>query len=195
MIYFRFIAVLVLVVLMIVQAGSAASAEPLHQSTQLKAGLYFPATKSFDVGTGIDLAYSIKPFPYSAVEDGIGYYRADAKDIYANGFISALPLTLSARAILPMPYINVYAGGGVGVYYKMLQLKPHDPPLGITELPADHSEWSLGYHANTGIEFPTSRGLSLLLDGKYVSVNQGKFKSYGIEPGGVFVYGGFALDF
>lgn len=195
MAYRRIMFVFALLVSITVQVVSASASEPLQQSVQLKAGAFFPATKSFDVGTGIDVAYSIKPSPYAAIEAGIGYYRADAKDIYASGFISALPLTVSARAILPLPYINVYAGGGVGAYYKMLQLNPHDPPAGITELSADKSEFSFGYHANTGIEFSASSGVSLLLDGKYVYVDQGKFKSDDVKHGGTFLYGGFALNF
>ena len=171
-----------------------AAAESLQQSVQLRVGGYFPESKSFDAGTGIDLIYSVKPFPYAAVDAGIGYFRAEDGNA---AYISALPVTVSARAILPLQYVNVYAGGGIGVYYKMLQLELHDPHLGtgMTELPADQSEFSFGYHAGAGIEIPTTNGLSLLLDCKYVFVNQGKFKSYDIKHDGAFVYGGFALNF
>ncbi len=184
MIYLRFVTVLALALSIMTAVVSVADAEPLQQSAQLKAGLYFPATKSFDVGTGIDLVYSVKPNPYAAVEAGIGYYRSENG---TTGFLSAIPLTVSARGILPLQYINAYAGGGIGTYYKMAG--------GTTELPADHSEFSFGYHANAGIEFPSSNGLSLLLDGKYMAVNQGRFKSYDIKHDGVAVYGGFALNF
>ena len=168
----------------LVQAGPASAAGAFQQSALFRAGGYFPASKKFDVGTGFDLAYSVRPSPYAAVEAGIGYYRAESGTA---AFLSALPLTLSARAILPLPYVNIHAGGGVGAYYKMAG--------GTTELPADHSEFSLGYHAGAGIEFPASNGLSLLLDAKYVFVNQGKFKSYDIKHDGAFLYGGFALNF
>lgn len=166
--------------LAITDAHSAA----FQQSTQLKAGGYFPATKAFEPGTGIDLAYSIKPLPYAAVDAAIGYYRAENG---AAGFISTIPLTISARAILPLQYINFYTGGGVGTYFKMAG--------GTTEIPSDHSEFSTGYHANAGIEFTASPTLSLLLEGKYVSVNQGTFRAYNIKHGGIFTYGGFSLNF
>jgi len=182
--YCRVVAVVAVIVLMCIQVVPSSAAEPFQQSVQLRAGGYFPATKSFDVGTGFDLAYSLKPFPYAALEAGIGYYRAENG---ITGFLSALPLTLSVRALLPLEIMVLHAGGGVGTYYKMAG--------GTTELPADHSEWSLGYHANVGIEIPTFSGISLLLDGKYVFVNQGKFKSYGVKHDGAFVYGGFALNF
>ncbi|OGU15689.1 MAG: hypothetical protein A2076_10075 [Geobacteraceae bacterium GWC2_53_11] len=184
MIYHRFVAVLCVVLLHMFSIVSAHALELQHQSAQLKAGGYFPASKAFDPGTGIDLVYSVKPVPYAVVDAAIGYYRAEQG---ASGFLSALPLTISARAILPLPMIDVFAGGGAGVYYKMAG--------GLTEMPADHSEFSLGYHANAGIEVPTSNGLSLLLDCKYVFVNQGKFSSYDIKHGGAFVYGGFSLNY
>lgn len=181
--YYRLLVVLCTVSLFTAFIASA-EAEGLEQSFQLKAGGYFPASKAFDPGTGIDLAYSIKPFPYGAIDIALGYYRAENG---TNGFLSALPLTVSGRAILPLPLLDVYAGGGAGVYYKMAG--------GLTEMPADHSEFSFGYHANAGIEVPTSSGVSLLLDCKYVVVNQGKFKSYDIKHDGAFVYGGFSLSY
>lgn len=185
MFHCRLTAVLVVVLVAhMVCAAHSAGAETLQQSAQMKAGGYFPATKSFDVGTGVDLVYALKPVSYAAVDAGIGYYRAENG---TTGFISALPLTISVRALLPLHYINAYAGGGVGGYFKMAG--------GTTELPADHSEFSFGYHATAGIEFPTSNGLSLLLEGKYAFVDQGKFKSYGIKHDGAFLYGGFALSF
>lgn len=174
----------VFLLIVLVQIRPASAAGALQQSALFRAGGYFPASKAFDVGTGFDLAYSVQPSTYAAVEASIGYYRAESG---ATGFLSALPLTLSAIGILPLPYINIHAGGGVGAYYKMAG--------GTTELPADHSEVSLGYYANAGIEFPASNGLSLLLDAKYVFVNQGKFKSYDIKHDGAFLYGGFALNF
>lgn len=183
--YHKLVTMLAFVASIVLSGVSVVAAEPLLHSTQLRAGVYFPASKSFDPGTGIDLAYSISPFPYASLDAGIGYYRAEDG---AAGFISALPLTLSARAILPLTYINVHVGGGIGTYYKMAG--------GTTELPADHSEWSVGYHVNTGIVYPASSSVSLLLDAKYVTVNQGKFRSYSnIKHDGAFLYGGFALNF
>jgi len=184
MIYCRFMVLFALVVLALPPFVPAAHAEQSWQSAQLRAGAYFPASKSFDVGSGIDLAYSVKPFPFASFDAGIGYYRAESG---TSGFLSALPLTVSATAILPLDIINIHAGGGVGTYFKMAG--------GTTELPADHSELSLGYHVNAGFEFPAYDGVSLLVEGKYVFVNQGKFKSYDIKHDGAFVYGGFALNF
>jgi opacity protein-like surface antigen len=184
MIHLRFMGLFALVVVALSPFATPASAEQWQQSAQLRAGGYFPASKSFEVGSGIDLAYSVKPFPYAALEAGIGYYRAENGN---TGFLSALPLTISATAILPLQIISLHAGGGVGTYYKMAG--------GTTELPADHSEFSLGYHLNAGFEFPAFDGVSLLVEGRYVFVNQGKFKSYDIKHDGAFAYGGFALNF
>lgn len=184
MVYHRFLALLCLVALYIACTSPANAFEPENQSVQLKAGAYFTATKDFDPGTGVDLVYSIKPFSYAAVDTSVGYYRAERG---TSGFLSAVPLTVSVRGILPLPLLNVYAGGGGGVYYKMAG--------GLTELPADHSEFSLGYHVNAGIEVPTSNRLSLMLDCKYVAVNQGKFKSYDIKHDGAFIYGGFSWNY
>lgn len=192
MFFCRFIKVLALVTMISNLAVPSVTAEMLQHSAQLKAGWYSPDTKLFHDGTGLDFAYSIKPIPYTAVEAGLGYYRAEKG---TTGFLSAIPLTLSARAILPLPFINVHAGGGVGSYYKMAQLDLPDTSQS-TELSADHSEFSFGYHANAGIEFDSSSGISLLFEYKRVVVNQGRFRAYDdIKHGGNFYYGGFALNF
>lgn len=183
MVYHKILAVVCLVALHIVCNASVHAAE-LGQYVQMKAGAYFTPTESFDPGTGIDLVYSVRSLPYAAVDTAVGYYRAERG---ASGFLSAVPLTVSVRGILPLPLLDVYAGGGGGVYYKMAG--------GLTELPADHSEFSFGYHANAGIEVPTTSRLSLLLDFKYAVVNQGKFKSYGIKHDGAFIYGGFSWNY
>lgn len=187
----RYIKMLALVVVISIMAVPEIFAETMQQSTQLKAGWYSPATKSFHDGTGIDFAYSIKPIPYVAVDTGIGYYRAE-KD--ATDYLSAIPITLSARAILPLQFISIYGGAGVGSYYKMAQVT-HVPPPDLrrsTELSAEHSGFSFGYHAKTGIEFASSIGVSLLIEYKHVVVNRGKFED---KHGGDFYYGGFALNF
>ena len=170
----------------------AHAAEPLQQTVLLRAGAYFSASKSFEPGNGIDLVYSVRPIPYAALEASIGYYRAESG---TTAFLSAIPLTVSAKAILPVQYFNIYAAGGAGTYYKMAG-GLDGLPNHSTELPSDHSEFSLGYHANAGVEYPATGGLTLFLDGKYVYVNQGKFRSYdNIKHGGAVLYGGFALLF
>lgn len=182
MVYSKMLAVLCFVALSCTTPAHAV--EPESLSVQLKAGAYFTATKDFDPGTGIDAVFSYRPSPYAAIDTALGYYRAERG---ADGFLSAIPLTVTVRGILPLSSINLYAGGGGGVYYKMAG--------GLTELPADHSEFRLGYHGNAGIEFPASNNLSLLLDYRYVVVDQGKFKSYGIKHDGSFIYGGFSLNY
>ena len=192
----RSVSVLTFVLLALPLIAHAGATEPMQQSVQLKAGAYFSASKSFDPGNGVDLLYSIRPIPYVALDASMGYYRAEkVVGDTTTSYLSAIPLTVAARAILPLPYISMYAGGGAGVYYKMAQIVPHTPAPGLTELSADLSEFSLGYHATAGIEYPASSGLSLLLEGKYVFVDQGKFKEYEINHGGAFLYGGFVMVF
>lgn len=192
MFYGRLIKTLSLVLLISIWSVPETIAETLQHSAKLRAGWYSPKTKSFHDGTGIDFSYSLKPIPYAAVETGIGYYRAERGE---SGFLSAVPLTLSARAILPLAFINIYGGGGVGAYYKMAQLDLSDPKRS-TELTADRSEISFGYHANAGIEFSSSSGVSLLFEYRHLIVNQDDFKVYDdIKHGGDFYYGGFSLNF
>lgn len=203
--------VAVTIVAMNIPSSEAAETETTQQSMgrslQFRAGWWMPATKSYEKGTGVELAYAVVPLPYAALEAGLGYYRAESyqknesANTYRSSFISAIPLTLSARAILPLPLIRLHAGGGVGLYYKMAKgavdkvLDPKEP-AGLTELPAEKSEFSMGYHVNAGFEFPATSGVSVLLNYKYVIVDQGKFKNYGdIKHGGDFLFAGFAANF
>lgn len=184
MVYYKMLTVC-LVALFLACNTPAYAVESQSMSLQLKAGAYFTATKDFDPGNGIDAVFSYKPLPYAAIDTALGYYRAERG---ADGFLSAIPLTVTVRGILPLSSsLNLYAGGGGGVYYKMAG--------GLTELPAEHSEFSPGYHANSGIEFLASDNFSLLLDYRYVVVDQGKFKSYGIKHDGSLIYGGFSLNY
>jgi opacity protein-like surface antigen len=187
------VALLTLFILISHQVPSASAADAQNNFVQLRAGGYFPSSKLFDVGTGFDLSYAIQPSPYASFEAGIGYFRADKADS-STVFISAIPITASVTAELPLQYINIYAGGGGGTYFKVVSGLAGNPNT-TTELPPDRSEFSFGYHYNFGFEFPASNGLSLLVDYKHVVVNQGKFKDIGIKHGGDFVYGGFALNF
>lgn len=181
-------------VILITAMVSGVCAEGLTSSVQLKGGIFIPESKSFDVGNGIDLVYSVKPFPYAALDVSAGYYRAERDN---TRFMSAIPLTVGVRGIAPLPYVTVSAGGGAGAYYKMLQLSATTSAgsNGLTELPADSSEFSAGYYLSAGIEFPATTGMSLLLDVKHVAVDRGKFSDRGISHDGTFVYGGFQMEF
>jgi len=163
-------------------AMPAQAQEELSQQLFLKAGAYLPESKRFDTGSSVEVGYAIRPLRFVAAEASVGYLRAEE----GSNTLSAVPFTMTVKGIVPTPYLNVYAGGGVGTYYKMLS--------GESEIPPDASEWSIGYHAVAGIEVPTGSSI-LLLEGKYLNVNQGKFNAYGVKHGGLFVSIGFAFPF
>lgn len=167
----------------IVSVLPASALDVVGQNVFVKGGMYFSESKGFDLGSGIEVGYSIQPMPFVALDVSAGYYRADKKGAY----LSAIPFMVTGKGVLPLWVIKAYAGGGVGSYYKMAG--------GGTELPAEIREWDFGYHLLGGIEIPTARGMSLLLEGKYASVGQGKFKPYHVDHGGSSFYGGFAYAF
>jgi opacity protein-like surface antigen len=190
MIYYRLAKVMAIVSLIVFKFVPTADADPIQQTAQLRAGYWSPKSSSYKTGDGIDLAYSVRPIPYVEAEAAIGYYRANNKDLSTSrDFLSAVPMTLSVNAILPLPFISIRAGGGVGEYYTM------DGALS-SDAPPSSSAWSFGYHGNLGIEFPATSSLSLQLNYKYAVVNEGEeFKRLDIKHGGAFYYGGFAVNF
>jgi opacity protein-like surface antigen len=177
-----------------IPALPAAAAEPdFRQYAQLRAGGYFPASKDFEVGTGFEIAYSVKPYTNVSFETALGYNRADKKN-NNSVFISSIPFTVSALAILPLSSVNLHAGGGIGAYFDMASGMAGNPQI-TTDLPTDISEFNFGYHGTAGIEYLTPGNLSMVLDYRYAYINQGTFKKYDIKHGGSFLYGGFALSF
>jgi opacity protein-like surface antigen len=194
MISCKYVTLLAAVTALMIHALPARAVETgISQYAQLKAGGYFPAAKDFEVGTGFDIAYSVKPYRYVSFETTLGYYRADK--INSNSvFISSIPITVSALAILPLSSINLHAGGGIGAYFDMASGMAGDPQI-TTDMPSDASEFNFGYHGTAGVEFLTPGSLSMVIDYKYAYIDQGKFKNYDIKHGGSFLYGGFVLNF
>ena len=171
----------VLCAMLLLSVTAPAQAE-LYQYLFLKAGAFLPESKRFDTGSSFEAGYALRPLRYAAAEAAVGYLRAEE----GANTLSAIPVTMTVKGILPTPHLNIYAGGGVGTYYKMLS--------GVSEIPPNASEWSIGYHAVAGIEVPSGSSI-FLLEGKYLTVNQGKFNNIDIKHGGAFVSIGFAFPF
>lgn len=180
----KMVSLLCLLSVFVLFASAPAHAiEVVGQKAIVRIGGYFSDSSGYDAGSGVEFAYQVQPIPFLAAEAAAGYYRADKKA----GYISAVPFTLTGKAILPLVVLNLYAGGGVGYYLKTGGKS--------SELPAEISEWKPGYHGVVGLEIPTAKGMSFLVEGKYVSVDQGKFSQAGIKHGGSFLTGGFAYSF
>lgn len=154
-----------------------------------RAGFYFPDEGGFDTGYNFGLAYgfsladilteSVKENPALAnvtTEFGIGIYNAE-RDIRFVGDIdlTVIPLTVSLiynHPIQDTPF-ELYAGGGPGLYFAML-----DTPVG------DDNELEFGIHLLAGGTFNLDPRIALFaeLRGDLVTDDVGGgFLNFGVK--------------
>lgn len=124
-------------------------------------------------GNGIEFALRHKPVPFVAAEIALGYYNG-----HNGGFIDSgdnfevVPLTATAKGVLPFEIGNLYVGAGVGVY----RVFPKGRSSFISE----------GYNLGTGAEINITKTEFWILDYKKIII--GKEKSLNIS-GSMFTLG------
>jgi outer membrane protein W len=145
-----------------------AAAEPYMM---LKGGIYSPESDDLD-GFSRDVAGEISLGHYFndffALELGAGYFQTDRESEVsdlniAESDIWAIPVTLSARFVIPLYGVKPYVMGGVGFYY--VKAETEVPALGIS---LDDSDTTWGYHVGAGINFNITRNILLGVEAKYI---------------------------
>jgi opacity protein-like surface antigen len=144
-----------------------------------KIGPYFPEESALDTGVNIEGAYGLDIYNMTGIENlalefGLGYYTASGDENYYGSKLKydfdVISLTTTAVYTLDLsgPF-SLYGGGGLGLYYAMLEAKVSDPFFGTyTE---DDSELKLGLHLVGGGRFQLNNQLDLTSELKYVAVS------------------------
>ena len=127
----------------------------------VKAGLFLPNgngnstgdLKNYDTGGHLELAAGFTPAQYIAVEAATGFYMSSRSYNYMNDAtkptkdsVYGVPLTLSVKGIYSTEKIDLFAGGGVGYYFVILNQKI--PSNDVSQ----HGN-ALGYHVVGGIDY------------------------------------------
>jgi opacity protein-like surface antigen len=120
---------LLLSITLIFITSFSAMAQQTPTYITIKAGIYTPTDDlddaDFDTGFNGELAFGGYLSPNFALEAGVGYFQTDASFVGfdpAVGFwseddeVTVVPLTLTAKAVVPSDSAEFYMGGGVGIY-------------------------------------------------------------------------------
>jgi hypothetical protein len=154
-----------------------------------RAGFYFSDEGGFDTGYNLGVAYGfslgdiltedVKTNPALAritTEFGLGVYNAE-RDVRFIGDIDLTVIPLTASVIynhsIPGTPFELYAGGGAGLYYAML-----DTPVG------DDNELEFGIHLLAGGAYNLDKQLALFTEVRGDLVTEdvgGGFLNFGLK--------------
>jgi opacity protein-like surface antigen len=176
----------------------AASAEPLKLGTPVtsdssyyaaaRVGLYAPQAsdmKSFNNGLATEMQFGRRLHENFAAEAGIGWFTSSTDEVAGNKTtLSVIPLTATAKGILPLGNAELYGLGGLGVYFSNVELKS----ASLGKISDDDT--SVGFHVGVGGQYALTQNLSLGVEGRYVIA---KVNSANID--GLMVNGGVAFHF
>lgn len=146
-----------------------------------KGGTFVPTDDlkdyEFDNGFNTEVAYGHKFTPNAAIEAGLGLYAAQA-DFQAGGIreedtIVVLPITASIKGIIPAGIVEIYGGGGAGIYFATLRSEV--TIAGNTETLTD-SDAVLGFHVMAGVNFNIGPKFFVGAEGRRIWTDEAEFE-------------------
>jgi opacity protein-like surface antigen len=169
---------LVLAIALIGVAPSVSLAESPMNYMILKGGIYSPS-QTFDVSninggtidhvdpkTGFngEIAFGRYILPVLATELGVGYFESKGSPAALPGeaTLKVVPVTLTAKGILPMGPIEPYGEFGIGAYIAKLSV------TGDLEHFDSSSKSVFGLHAGAGVNFNITPNVFLGVEGRYI---------------------------
>ena len=170
---------LILAVMLIGIAPSAALADKASSYLLLKGGAYSPS-KDFDLdnvhfntkaGWVVEGALGHYFLPFLAVELGGGYMesKSNASAPGADAKLKVVPVVATGKLLLPLGPVEPYAEFGVGVYII---------DIDVTGTPSNfntNSRAAFGYHAGGGVNIDLGPVVFVGAEGRYLWIE----KSYG----------------
>ncbi len=166
----------------------------------LRAGAFSPNSddnglKDFDTGYNVEVAYGYKIMPNFAVEGGIGKYSSGYEQDQISGkataTASAIPITATAKGVLPLAdgKFELYGGAGLGLYLSTLE----------TELAGSSESYdtnAFGFHIVGGADYNLSKSIAIGGEAKWISVEPDFGSSGGSgKMGGLVVNAGLKYKF
>lgn len=138
----------------------------------LKGGLYSPS-KDFDLqgqhfnqddGFVAEIAYGHYFMPMFALELGAGYFESKASAAVPAGEtkFKVVPVTLTAKGLLPMGWIEPYGEFGIGGYITGTDTS------GTVHEALDSTKTVFGLHAGAGVNFNITQNIFLGVEGRYL---------------------------
>jgi opacity protein-like surface antigen len=186
---FRLVAALAVLASASVAAAQSAPPPSSTQYASLRLGAFSPKSDdlqnaSFNTGFCGEIAFGYRAFPNFAAELGVGYFRSQTDTVSFTDptygtlstylTLSVVPITATAKLILPLGQLEPYAAAGVGLYMATLK----GTVSGAISGSASNSDNAFGVHFGAGLLANVSDRVALGLDVRYV-IASGKFNDIG----------------
>lgn len=142
---------------------------------------------TFATGFDGEVAYGRYLHPNLILEIAAGYFHDGVNKSYGND-IRGESVLLTAKAVYPFHPVELYAGGGAGVYFT----KFHGMVNGIFE---DKRDTVFGGHIVAGVQYALSSRFFLGLEGKYIFTEKADFVAFKPRLDGYTVTGSLGFRF
>ena len=162
-----------------------------------KPGIYSPQTsdlEGFDTGFYGEVAAGYKIIKYFATELGVGYFHTEGSESAAGvigGFnfgatakatLNVLPVTFTAKLIIPYKKWEFFGLGGVGAYFVWADFKVNGFVDGIFfNGKIKGNDTIFGGYAGGGVHYNITRSVFVGAEGKYLWTDHAKFEDSGVS--------------
>ncbi|MDP8224741.1 MAG: outer membrane beta-barrel protein [Candidatus Lernaella stagnicola] len=135
---------------------------------------------AFD-GFAVEGDFEYRFHPNFVLGGGVQWYGAnvivdgvtDENRVKGDIALSITALTITPKIVLPIKFVNLYTGGGLGLYWRVLGSSyEYTDRFGndTSESNAD-SQGTLGYHAMVGAEFFVLNWIGIVLEDRFAFVH------------------------
>jgi outer membrane protein W len=161
-------------------SSNVLAAGPLSQNYfVVKAGMYSPQSddlEEFDEGFNGEIAWGHYFNQNLAVELGLGYFHTESSEsgyVYyygtryasATADIDVMPLTVALKAIAPIGQAELYALGGIGMYFASGEID--GTIAGVGSASASDDDVAFGGFLGAGVNFNLTNQVFIGVEGKY----------------------------
>jgi hypothetical protein len=180
-----FIALLVAIVFMLsAPATSLAEHKKWDGYLSFKGGGYFPTgdLKDLDFGSGFngEIVIGMYTSKNLALEFGGGYFRSTASFSDATGFweddkLWVIPVVVNIKGVLPLKNVELFGGGGLGLYFANIEVNGYDPDPLIGPFSGEDNDAIWGGHLMAGFNIELSDRVFIGVEGKYIFTASNRF--------------------
>ena len=180
------IIVLLLAVIFVLSVPGTSLAEHKKWDGYLsfKGGAYFPTGDlqdlDFDSGFNGEILLGMYVNKNLALEFGGGYFKSDASFSDATGFweeddMWVIPVIVNIKGVLPLKGVELFGGGGLGLYFANIDVKGYDPDPLIGPFDGDDNDAIWGGHLLAGFNIDLSDKVFIVVEGKYIFTANNRF--------------------
>jgi opacity protein-like surface antigen len=189
-------------------APAARAIEPVYDYADLRVGVFLPqgsSVRDFGSGPDLELAVGRAFLPYLAGEFSIGYASAETDPHVMRYYGSSstaypaiemregyqlVPITLTAKAILPAGSIEPWIGAGAGVAWTRIYQDPTGSQSTLSQ-----SETVFEYHAGAGVDVQLGKRWHAGVDFRYAFAKVKWFTESDVALDGLRVTAAFGTRF